>query len=60
MPYRKLLQASAVVLSEQVLWWVVSSLNADVEVKREEREEAGCKLTASLHTRTKKLCKRDK
>ena len=27
------------VLPEQVLWWAVSWLNADVEERREEREE---------------------
>jgi len=30
------------------------------EEKRGERREAGCKLTASLDTITKKLCERDK
>jgi len=37
MPYRKLLQASAIVWLEQVLWWAVNWLNADVEVRRERR-----------------------
>jgi hypothetical protein len=48
---------------EQVLWWAVSWLNADVEEREEkqgERGEAGCKITASLDTETKKLCERDK
>jgi len=31
-----------------------------VEERKEEREEAGCKLTASLDTKTKKLYERDK
>jgi len=31
-----------------------------VEERREKRGEAGCKLTASLGTGTKKLCERDK
>jgi hypothetical protein len=28
--------------------------------RRGERRESGCKLTAGLDTRTKKLCERDK
>jgi hypothetical protein len=31
-----------------------------VEERREEREEAGCKFTAGLGIKTKKLCERDK
>jgi hypothetical protein len=31
-----------------------------MEERREERGEAGCKLTASLGTGTKKPCDRDK
>ena len=37
----------------------VSQLNNKVEERREEREEVGCKLTASFGTRTKKICERD-
>jgi hypothetical protein len=36
-------------------------LNAKVEERRKEREEAGCKLIAGLYTKkTKKLYERDK
>ena len=35
-------------------------MNADIEERREERGEAGCKLTADLDTRTEKLYERDR
>jgi hypothetical protein len=35
-------------------------IRAEVEEKREEREEAGCKLIAGLDIRTKKLYETDK
>jgi len=33
-----------------IIVWAVSWLNAEVEERREEREEAGCELTANLDT----------
>jgi hypothetical protein len=52
------------ILLEQVLWWAISRLNAEVEEREEKRREekrgVGCKLTASFDTRTKKVCEIDK
>jgi len=35
-------------------------LNDEVEKREEEREGAGCKVTDSFDTRTKKVCEIDK
>ena len=45
---------------EQVLWWVISKLNAEVEKREEKREEVECNLTTSFDTRTKNFCEINK
>ena len=47
------LRASIIVGCKPTKWW-------GGEEKRGERGETDCKLTASLGTRTKKICERDK